>query len=145
MAEAPRHRSYRRHRFRPFHTLELNAVGWAALLGAALPMVAMLALVVQMPLWLSVVASVIVTVAVAVVLDRRKEAVSWVGHNTDLSEAELQTVMADLRALGIEVELSRPIIPGGQDDAGRTELLLGHRHRDRRAVEQSLAARRRDR
>ena len=125
--------------------MDLNAVGWAALLGAALPMAALLLFVAHRPLWLSISASVVVTVTIAIALDRRKEAATWVGRSTDLTETELLTVVAELLTLGIEVELSRQIIHDSPESSDQTELILRHRHRDRRAVEQALAARRRDR
>lgn len=137
-------RSRRRQPFRPFHTMELNAVGWAALFGAAVPLAAVLLFVARRPLWLSIAASVVMTVAITIVLDRRKEAASWVGRVTDLTETELQTVVAELQVLGIEVELSRQIIDDFPANTGDTDLVLRHHHRDRPAVEQALA-RRRDR
>ena len=137
--------SFRRYRFRPFHTVQLNAVGWAVLLCAALPTVMLLLFVARWSVSLSIVASVVVTVAVAIVLDRRKEAASWVGRSSDLNETELQTVVAELQALGIDVELSRPIATHRPEIWGETELELRYRHRDRRKVEQALAGRRRDR
>lgn len=130
--------------FRPFHTMELNAAGWAALFGAALPLAALLLFVAQLPLWLSIAAAAMAALAIAIVLDRRKEAASWVGRVADLTETELQTVVAELQALGIEVELSRQIIDDLPENSGETQLVLRHRHRNRRAVEQALAARRRD-
>jgi hypothetical protein len=136
--------SFRRYRLRPFHTVELNAVGWAVLLCAALPMVMLLLFVARWSVWLSIVASVVVTVAVAIVLDRRKEAASWVGCSTDLNETELQTVVAELQAPGIDVELSRRIPYDRPESWGENELELRYRHRDRGAGEQALAARRRD-
>lgn len=137
-------RSRRRPPFRPFHMVELNAVGSALLFGAALPMAALLFFLADWPMWLSIVASLILTITFAIVLDRRKEAASWVGHGTDLTEAELLLVQSELQTLGIEVELSREIIEDFTEKSGETELVLRHRHRDRLAVEQALAARRRD-
>ena len=135
----------RRYRLRPFHTVQLNAVGWAVLFCGALPMILLLRFVVRWSVWLSIVASVVVTVAVAIVLDRRKEAASLMGCSTDLDETELQTVVAELRALDIDVELVRPTASQRPERWGETGLELRYRHRDRRAVEQALAARRRDR
>lgn len=135
----------RRHpRFRPIHTMELNAVGWAALFGAALPLAALLLFVAHLPVWLSIAAAAVVALTIAIALDRRKEAASWVGRTTDLTETELQTVVAELQVLGIEVELSRQIIEALSEHDGETELILRHRHRDSRAVDQALAARLRD-
>ncbi len=120
--------SFRLYRLRPFHTVQLNAVGWAVLLCAALPMVMLLLFVARWSAWLSIVASVVVTVAGAIVLDRRKEAASWVGRRTDLNETELQTVVAELQALGIGVELSRHIPYDRPESWGETELEFRYRH-----------------
>jgi hypothetical protein len=108
-------------------------------------MVMLLLFVARWSVWLSIVASMVVTVAVAIVLDRRKEAASWVGCSTDLNETELQTVVAELQALGIGVEISRHIPYHRPESGGETELELRYRHRDDRAVEEALAARPRDR
>jgi hypothetical protein len=137
------HRHSARHQpLRPFHTVELNAVGWAALLGAAAPLAALLFFVLRRPLWLSISASAIAVIAVAITLDRRKEAASWVCRATDLTETQVQTVMAELVALGIETELSPPITYDDPENSEKTEMYLRHRHRDGRAVEQALARRR---
>lgn len=75
--------SFRLYRLRPFHTVQLNAVGWAVLLCAALPMVMLLLFVARWSAWLSIVASVVVTVAGAIVLDRpRKQPRGWAAVQT---------------------------------------------------------------
>ena len=130
----------RRHQpFRLFHMMELNGVGWLALSGTSVPLAALLLFVAHLSLWLAISASVLVTVAIAIALDRRKEAATWVGRSTDLTETELLTVVAELLTLGIEVELSRQIIHDSPESSDETELILRHRHRDRRAVERALA------
>jgi hypothetical protein len=65
---------HRLHRFRPFHAVHLNAVGWAALAAASLPLALLLVFVVHWTWWISVAASLAVTLATAITLDRRKKA-----------------------------------------------------------------------
>jgi len=94
-----------RHRHRTpggFQTVWLNFFGWGALVGTGLAVGAIAGLVTPLPLWITLVAGVLVTWAVVLVLDRHRFRNSTIHVcRDDLDHETGAAVVAHLEGLGI--------------------------------------------
>lgn len=100
-----------------FQTVELNLLGWSALIGAGLVLGALVALLTPAPFWIALVLGVIAVWALLLVLDHRRFLNSKVGLADDrLDPKSGAVVVVRLAELNIEASYDEMLY----DDDGET-------------------------
>ncbi len=123
-----------------FRSVDLNAVGWAAVLGPGIVLGLVIALAVGWPWWLTTPAGMLCTWIAALVLD----GVSWRRTPTsagvsDLTSAQIDSVLDRLRKQAVEVSLHEDADP----ETGAVWLSIQSSMRFLRAIQREIDVERR--
>jgi len=98
-----------------FRSIELNAVGWAALLGAGLAVGALAAALTPLPLGVALVAGPFLVWGLVLIWDHRRFGDSMVGLGyEDLDEATGAALVTRLEQLGITATYEKYVVDDGE-------------------------------
>jgi len=119
--------------------VQLNAAGWLAVLTPGVALGVAIAAVVRWSLLIGAVVGGLLSWVVAVAVDTCRWRNSSMGLDvTDLDLAIVQSAIADLRAIGVDVQLDTSNFASAQGVEVHLQALMKHRQR----VEAALAAHR---